>query len=143
VGTELRFESAEPSPAEVLDAFPPGEYRFGARGVEGGKLAGTAELSHDLPPAPVFTPEDGDETDPAATVIAWDPIPGLAGYEVIVENEDTEVSMTVQLGPSATSLTVPAEFMEADTEYKAEVLAIAQNGNKTIAEHSFTTGDAD
>lgn len=137
--TELRFESAEPSPAEVLEAFPSGEYRFAARSVEEGKLAGVAELSHTLPPAPVFTPADGDQTDPDATLIAWDPIGGLAGYEVIVENEESGLSMTVRLGPEATSLTVPPEFMESDAEYKAEVLAIAENGNKTITEHTFST----
>ena len=107
----------------------------------GGILYGDAELSHDLPPAPDFTPADGAEVQAAGLVIEWVPIPGLEGYEVIVENEDTEQSMSVLLGPDATQLTVPPEFAEPGSEYKAEVLAIAENGNKTITEHLFTTSD--
>lgn len=139
--TELRFESAEPSPAEVLEAIPAGDYGFDGRTVEGGRLTGSAVLSHDLPPAPVFTPADGDVVDAANTVIAWDPIAGVAGWEIIVADEDSGAELTVILGPDATSLTVPAEFMAEGTEYKAEVLAVASSGNKTITEHTFTTAN--
>jgi len=140
--TELRFESAEPSPAGVLRRFPPGAYHFRGLTVErGGVLDGVAMLSHDIPTAPVMSPEDGAaDIDPANTIIAWNAIPGLAGFEVIVANEDTGRSMTVELGPDATMLRVPAEFMEPDTDYKAEVLAIHTNGNKTITEATFSTG---
>jgi hypothetical protein len=31
--------------------------------------------------------------------------------------------------------------MEADSDYKAEILAIAMNGNKTISEIEFSTAD--
>lgn len=137
--TELRFESAEPSPQEVLDLFAPGEYRFAGRTVDREVLAGTATLSSALPPAPLFTPDDGDVVDAANTVIAWGAIAGVESYEVIVSNEDNGLAMTVELPASATSLPVPAVFMEPDTEYKAEVLAIFPNGNKTITEHTFTT----
>ncbi len=139
--TELRFESAEPSPGEVLALFSAGGYEFRGHEVEEDfTLEGTAMLSTALPPAPVFlNPEDGDVVDPDNTVIEWDEIPGLAGYEIIVENEDTGLSMSVLLGPSATTLTVPSEFMEPDSNYKAEILAISTNGNKTITEIEFTT----
>ncbi|MCI0435090.1 MAG: hypothetical protein L0271_15830 [Gemmatimonadetes bacterium] len=138
--TELRFESAEPSPAGVLRKFPPGTYDFIGRPVEGGGvLRGSDVLSHVLAPAPVMTPEDDEEVDPENTVIAWQPIAGLARIEVIVANEDNGRSMTVELGPDATSLSVPVEFMESGAEYKAEVLAILPNGNKTISETTFFT----
>ncbi len=140
--TELRFESAEPSPAGVLARFPAGPYAFRGRTVERGmQLVGVAYLSHDLPPAPVVTPDGDEDVDPDDTVIRWNPIPGLAGYEVIVSNEDNGRSMTVEMGPDATSLRVPAEFMEAGAEYKAEVLSIYPNGNKTITEVTFATAD--
>jgi hypothetical protein len=137
--TELRFESAEPSPEEVLALFPDGEYRFEGKTTEGMRLVGTAVLSQALPPAPVFTPNAGDVTDPDNTVIAWAPIPGLAGYEVIVANEDTDASLEVRLDASATSFHVPPEFLGPSGKYKAEVLSIAMNGNKTIAEALFFT----
>lgn len=139
--TELRFESAEPSPGEVLALFSAGTYEFRAHEVEEDfTLEGTATLSTALPPAPVFvTPEDGDVVDPDNLVIEWEEISGLAGFEVIVETQDTGLSMSVLLGPSATSLTVPSEFMEPNSDYKAEILAISTNGNKTITEIEFST----
>ncbi|MGH9258666.1 MAG: hypothetical protein ACRD08_02030, partial [Acidimicrobiales bacterium] len=57
--TELRFESAEPSPAEVLALFRPGEYRFRGRTAAGDNLVSTATLSHDFLPAPTFSPTNG------------------------------------------------------------------------------------
>lgn len=137
--TELRFESAEPAPSVVLRLFDAGKYEFEGQTVNGDHLQGTATLARALPPAPVFSPEDGDEVDPANTVITWVAIAGLAGYEVIVANEQTGLSMTVELGPAATRLRVPAEFMAPRSLYKVEILAIATNGNKTITEHTFTT----
>lgn len=137
--TELRFESAEPSPGEVLGSIPAGGYSFTGRTVERGRLVGTADLSHDLLPAPVFTPEEGDVVDADNTMIEWTVIAGAEGYEVIVENEERGLTLSVLLGPDATRLTVPAEFLEPNMEYKAEILAIAENGNKTITEHVFRT----
>jgi hypothetical protein len=36
-------------------------------------------------------------------------------------------------------LKVPSEFLEEGAEYKAEVLAVLPNGNKTISEGLFYT----
>jgi hypothetical protein len=136
--TELRFESAEPSPAEVLALFPPGDYEFIGKTVEGGTLASTAELSHDLLAAPTFTPSDGDEVDPNNAVISWN-APGAELVEVIIESEENDNVFDVIVSGSETSLDVPSQFLEPDTEYKIEVLAIAENGNKTITESTFVT----
>jgi hypothetical protein len=139
--TELFFESAEPSPEEVLSKFDEGRYRFDGTTVDGKAIRGTAQLSHDLPPAATLRPEDGAVVDPHDTVVSWShPDPGsLQGYEVIVEREDEERKMSVELGPDATSMRVPAEFMAPGAEYKAEILALGSNGNKTITERSFET----
>jgi hypothetical protein len=40
---------------------------------------------------------------------------------------------------SVTSVTVPSEFLEEDTEYTFEVLALEEGGNQTISESSFVT----
>jgi hypothetical protein len=140
--TELFWESDEPSPEEVLDMFPAGKYQFEGRTVEGDRLKGEATLSHELPPAPeiVEPSSPGEEVDPDNTVIEWKPIPDLARFEIIVENEDVGLEMTVPLSADATTLHVPPEFLDPDTDYKVEVIAIAENGNKTIAEREFTTG---
>ena len=137
--TELFFESAEPSPQEVLALFPPGRYRFVGRGVEDERLVGTAILSHDLPPAPVFSPSGGKRVDKDDVVITWRPIAGVAAYQVIVADEEQGTQIEITLLPSVTQVTVPPELLEEDTEYKVEVIAVARNGNKTITESTFVT----
>ncbi len=137
--TELFLESGEPSPEEVFDLFPEGVYKFRASTLDGKLLAGKATLSHDFLEAPEFTPRDGEETDPDNTVITWGAVPGAVAYEVIVENEDLGVGMTVRVPASVHSLQVPPTMLMPETEYEAEVLAIAASGNKTITETGFVT----
>lgn len=138
--TELFFESAEPSPQEVLALFPAGTYRFSGETVEGERLAGTARLSHNLPPAPVIlSPSNGEQVDRNNTVIRWQAISGIASYQVIVANEDLGVQMAVDIKPPTTRVTVPSEFLRSATEYSVEVLAIGDNGNKTITQQAFVT----
>ncbi|MDQ3698877.1 MAG: fibronectin type III domain-containing protein [Gemmatimonadota bacterium] len=137
--TELFFESAEPSPGEVLALFPAGTYRFVGLTLGGDRLAGTATLSHDFPPAPSFSPSNGELVDRNNVVIRWNAIPGIASYQLIVENEALGVALTVDVPPSVTSMQVPPAFLQPGTTYKAEVLAIAANGNKTITEGTFVT----
>lgn len=50
--TELRFETAEPSPEEVLALFPPGEYRFRGQTVKGDQLASTRSCRTTFRPRP-------------------------------------------------------------------------------------------
>ena len=140
--TELRFESAEPSPAEVLATFPPGEYLFRGRTVEGDKLVGEGELSHDLLPPFDFTPADGDIVDPEEMVVEWS-APGAELVEIIIESEDTDATLDIIVEDDEGELEVPEQFLEPNAEYKLELLAIAENGNKTIVEHTFTTSSGD
>jgi hypothetical protein len=156
--TELFFESEEPSFDEVplediLALFPAGEYQFSGKTVEGDNLEGTATLTHNIPNGPVIvSPEEDAELDVnEPVVIDWDPVtdayPGTAGtieivgYQVIVEREEPEplLEFSVDLPATVTEITVAPEFIEADAEYKFEVLAIETSGNQTISESSFTT----
>lgn len=137
--TEYRTESGEPSLDEVLALFPEGDYEFEAKTLEGEKLEGTATLSHDLLDPTSFQPSEGQLVDLNNTVITWDEITGADGYQVIVENEDLGVMMTVDVSASTTYLMVPPTFLEPDTEYEAEVLVISPNGNRTITEGTFNT----
>lgn len=139
--TELRFESAEPSPAEVLALFPPGDYIFKGRTVEGDRLMSIAELSHDFLPAPTFSPSDGEAVDPANTVVTWN-APEAELVEIIIENEDSDATFDVIVPGSTTSLNIPPQFLDPDTEFKIEILVIAENGNRTIVESTFVTSSA-
>jgi hypothetical protein len=149
--TELYFESAEPSPEEVLALFPEGDYEFVGKTLDGKVLAGTATLSHDLPAAPDVTVSDGSGGPPdiSNTVIAWTDNSGLGdpaivSWQVIVEREGDPVRVfSVDLLATSTSVTVPQGFLEPGDcqepgDCKTEVLAIGENGNKTISELGFT-----
>lgn len=70
----------------------------------------------------------------------------ITGYEVIVtkEVEDdpngfSRPTYDVHLPASVNSLSVPAEFLEADTVYELEVLALEESGNQTISVGFFKT----
>ncbi len=61
----------------------------------------------------------------------------LEHARIIIEFNATDEDVDVPA--SVTSVTVPPEFLEPDTEYDFEVLAIEESGNQTISESSFTT----
>jgi hypothetical protein len=63
-------------------------------------------------------------------------------YQVFVETgEDVEDSQELMFDPfdEDTSVTIPAAFLKADTEYKFEILVIEESGNRTIREIEFET----
>jgi hypothetical protein len=136
--TELRFESAEPSPAEVLALFPPGEYLFSGKSVEGYKLFGEGELSHAFVPVFTFSPSDGQAVDPNNVVVTWD-VQDAEQVEVILESGANDNVFDVIVSAEITSLNVPPQFLESGVEYKIELLAYHENGNRTIVESSFVT----
>lgn len=167
--TENFFESAEPSCeddplADFLARFPAGVYLFTGKTTDGDKLEGEAELSHALPGAPEnLAPDAVGGENPANLTISWAPGGGLGncpplgvvidppggvalfGFMVVVEREVPEplTVFTVELPADATSVTIPAEFLEASGIYKYEVIAIedrdGERGNQTISETFFCT----
>lgn len=139
--TELRYESDEPSLVEVLELFPAGPYDFFGTLVDGGGLHSTANLSHDIPAAPSFTPSQGELVDPENAEIAWASVAGVETYQVIVESDENPRVFTIDLSASTLSVEIPESFLESGIEYKVEVLAIAPSGNRTISEGTFVTMD--
>jgi hypothetical protein len=149
--SDLFFESNEPSfdevsMEEILATFPEGKYEFVGRTIEGDRLLGWASLTHDIPDAPVIcSPGDGDTVDPGDVVVSWKEVDAPAGseivaYQVIVTNdEDSRFRYDVRVPAGVTSLAVPEEFFEEDTEYELEVLAVEESGNQTISIVFFTT----
>lgn len=162
------FESREPprsefSFADLEAAFPEGEYTVRGESFDGKSLTGSAMFTHDVPAAPKITspelaeePEGTDENQIARKhlVIRWNDVTetvagrrvDITGYEVIVtkEVEDDPHGFSrpiydVHVPASLNSLSVPAEFLEADTVYELEVLALEQSGNQTISVGFFKT----
>lgn len=165
-GTELFIETEEPEYEdleefqELLDNLEPGTYYFLGKTTDGRTLVGSAELTHVVPAGPEITaplPDDPDEedacaedVDPDDALIAWEPVTmtikgsneiDVVGYRVIVVNEDTDREFMAEVPAlgAGNQVTVPPEFLEADTEYGFEILAIEESGNQTITEGCFVT----
>lgn len=134
--TELRFESEEPAPEEVLALFPEGRYQFRGRTVEGQHLASDVELSHELAPPPTFTPADGDEVDRDDAIVQWN-APGAESVEIIIESDEVDGTFDVVLPADAHRLRVPRQYLVPGVEYKIEILSINESGNRTLVEHTF------
>jgi hypothetical protein len=104
-------------------------------------------LTHAIPDAPqVLTPAEGALVDPEDAVISWDPVtePGgieIAGYRVLIERGDRGRSLSFDLPPETTNVTVPPDFLEPSTDYLFQVVAIEAGGNRTITEGIFDTAE--
>jgi hypothetical protein len=162
------FESREPpisefSFADLEAAFPEGQYAVRAESFDGTILVGSATFTHDVPAPPIITsPQIADEPrgtkkNPVSRddlVIGWDRVTktvagspvNITGYEVIVtkEVEDdphgfSRPTYDVHVPATVNSLSVPREFLEADTVYELEVLALEVSGNQTISVGFFKT----
>jgi len=147
--TELFSESSEPPFAifpldDFRDLFPPGEYTFSGTTIGDRAMTGTATLTHDFPDGPeIVSPIDGARVPRDETVVEWEPVTTpagiqIAGYQVLVVDEDPLRVFSADLPATARRLPIPAEFLEARNEYKVEVLAIEVGGNQTLTELTFT-----
>ncbi len=162
------FESREP-PEEEFDyadlqaAFAVGGYAVLGQSWDGKVYSGEASFTHDLPMPPVISypplVEDFEEEEPPVVsaedlVVEWEPVtetlaggaPTISGYEVIVTDEEYEDDdglskpiYDVHVGADASSLTIAAEFIQPETLYELEVLALETSGNQTITVGFFET----
>lgn len=162
------FESREPpedefSFADLRTAFPEGEYAVKGESFDGKILVGTAMFTHDVPAEPTIT-APGLAEDPKGTrgnavsldglAVDWEPVTrtvdgapvSITGYEVIVTKEFHEDPngfskpiYDVHVPPTVDRLTVPREFLQPNTVYELEVLALEISGNQTISVGFFRT----
>jgi hypothetical protein len=148
--TGMTFESSEPPFSEVpfrrfKARFPEGRYTFRGTTVDGRRLVGADRLTHDIPRGPrVLAPTEDATVDPAGLVVRWEPVTRprdirIVKYIVIVTEAETERELSMELGPGASSASIPPGFMAPGREYAVEVLPREQSGNQTITEVPFRT----
>ena len=139
---ELLFESPEPPGEAILAAYPEGRYRFDAVTHAGERFAGTALLSHELPPTTVIlSPADGASIPAGPLLIQWSAVLGAAQILLELENEsaDPEQVLTFNLPADATSFEVPAALMTPAANYQLSIGTVAGNGNRVFVEVGFET----
>jgi hypothetical protein len=165
--TELFFETVEPANEdvpieEVLETLPEGKYKFEGCAIEAGEIqgrtTGTALLTHDIPEGPeILSPEEEAEVpEDEDLLVDWEPVDKtingdnvkIIAYQLIIE-KDAEpdphmigtFGLSMYLSPDVTEMTIPEEFLEPETDYEWEVLAIEDSGNQSINSSSFSTGE--
>lgn len=126
-------------------------------------MTGAATFTHDVPNAPTITAptivEDEEDIANAEVLISglevsWNDVTEtttgepvtITGYEVIITknieddpNGFSRPTYDVHLPADVNTLSVPPEFLEPDTAYELEVLAIEESGNQTITVGFFKT----
>lgn len=145
--TELFSESSEPPftefpLAKFKQLFPAGNYTFLGETIEGKKMRSIVPLTHNFPAGPnILSPVDGSTVPAGPVVVRWTPVTELeiVAYQVVVTKEDPKRVLEATVLNTVTQFTVPAEFIQAGTEFKAEVLAIEESGNQTLTEVTFST----
>ncbi len=153
---------------DLTARFPEGQYTVVGTNWDGTGLAGLATFTHDVPqpptiiyPALAHDEEDAEDAEEVVVsaenlaiewedvteTVAGDPVV-ITGYEVIVTLEGYEDPngfsqpiFDVHLPPDRNRLTISAEFLEPDTVYALEVLALEESGNQTISEGFFKTAE--
>ena len=162
------FESREPPLskfgfADLPFRFPEGQYAVRAESFDGKILVGSATFTHDVPAPPIIDAPTlaadprGAKKNPVPLqdlAVRWQDVTqttagrpvDITGYEVIVTNEGAEDPngfsqpiYDVHVPPTLNSLRVPVEFLEPDTMYEVEVLALEVSGNQTITVGFFKT----
>lgn len=161
------FESREPpndeySIEDLKTDFPEGEYVISGVDYLGVHRVASAVFTHDIPlPPKIVAPRLVDEEKAKENVLArsgltirWRPVNEtvdgapveITAYEVIVTKEDhddphslSRPEYDVHVPPSYTHLPVPGAFLEPNTLYEVEVLALEKSGNQTISVGFFTT----
>jgi hypothetical protein len=165
--TELFFETVEPENADVpiselLKTLPAGKYKFQGNGMESGERTGTqigtAWLTHKIPRGPqLLTPAEDKVVSPDDDLLmSWKPVTKaldgsnvkIIAYQLIIEKDVAphphmigKFGLSMYLPPDVTKIEIPEGFLEPDTDYEWEVLAIEESGNQTLMSSSFSTSD--
>lgn len=162
--TELFFETVEPENKDVpisdmLKFLPEGEYTFKGTTMEVGEskgiTIGTAIFTHNIPEGPVLlTPAENATVPLEDLVVSWSPVNktiygspvNIISYQLIIEKDEVpnknmigKRGLSMYLPASITKITIPKEFLEPETDYDWEVLAIEESGNQALMSSSFDT----
>jgi hypothetical protein len=138
---ELFFESNEPPfhrfPFGAFrKRFPEGKYKFRGRTINGRRLVGADRFSHRVPHGPKVTfPTKGAKVDRNNLTVTWKPVTKPRGIKIvryIVNMDQGNRALSMDLPPSATSATIPKQFLKPHSEGGGEVLAREKSGNQTI-----------
>lgn len=143
---QFQLESPEPpDPDVVMAAYPEGRYVFTGGTAAGDTLRSQATLSHRLPPpATALDPlDEAEDVRLDGLRLTWTPVDAAVAYLVTVEQEDLELSVTARLPRGSEIFTVPDGFLQPGLEYQLAIGTVADDGNASFVESTFTTAGRD
>jgi hypothetical protein len=137
----LEHRSSEHSLADLEEIYPAGRYRWTGRTADGERIRGTTEVVYELPDAPtILTPADeATEVPVDGVVVTWEPVANARWILVEVEADGDGRELLIRIEGTATSLGLPAGYLEPGTDYEVELKAIHPNGNQAARDSVFTT----
>lgn len=136
----IDLEFRAPNLAALMKRFPVGRYDIVAETTERVAAIGSAELSFDVPLPPlILHPAPGQLVDTRSLLIAWQAEGEVAGFEVELEQEDSDDGVRIKLPPEQTRLRIPHGFLKLGLATSLDVVAIGANGNRTVSEIEFIT----
>ncbi|MCI0541391.1 MAG: hypothetical protein L0Z50_39840, partial [Verrucomicrobiales bacterium] len=140
---DVAFDTPEPSLEDLMQAYPEGEYGFRGRTAAGEKLAGVAELTYALLPAPtiLFPPAGASDVPTKDLEVQWSVPVAPERIRLEVEDEQEEVSLKIDLPGDATRFTLPNDWLQPGVLYTLDIKLIAENGNQTVRDLRFTTAN--
>jgi len=122
---DVHFDTPEPSLEDLMQAYPEGEYRFLGRTAAGEKLAGVAELSYALLPAPtILFPLDGETGVPTKDLeVRWSVPVAVAPERVLlqVEDEKEKVALSIDLPGDVKRFTLPNDWLQPGVIYTLDI----------------------
>lgn len=131
-------ETKELSGEEFFKTYEAGIYDLRAMTTDGRQALGSAVLSHHLPrPAIITYPVDGSLA-PTDMTVTWMPDPDAAGYQVVLEQGESD-GLIARLPADSNSFQVPPGILLPGVESHVEVGIVGDNGNCTLVEVQFTT----
>ncbi|MGH7429867.1 MAG: Ig-like domain-containing protein [Candidatus Methylomirabilaceae bacterium] len=120
---DVHFDTPEPSLEDLMQAYPEGKYRFGGRTAAGKRLAGVAELSYDLLPAPtiLFPPAGATDVRTKDLEVRWSVPVAPERILLQVEDEKEKVSLSIDLPGDATRFTLPNDWLQPGVLYTLDI----------------------
>jgi len=122
--------------------LPMGSYRAWVRGTNASGSAAAWAVPVDFQVLlPVTVPAAGPSTFDLTPTFTWNAVPGAVGYDLVVRNANTGVTVLVSTGIMGTSFT-PVTNLPVD-QYRWQVFAVAPSGLKSqsaTTQHLYVGG---
>ena len=141
---QFRFESPDPKDVEGLKtAYPEGIYKFTGSKADGVKYYSESSLNHKLPKTVSFViPGEKEENINVENFqITWTPVKKVTAYTLEIDAEELGVNIQVKLPGTVSKFPVPKDFLQPGAEYTLSIGTVAEEGNISVIETTFTTAD--